>query len=93
MRDSTNRTCLALKQQMYMVGHETVGVEEEWYIDLLSRNQREKLLIVSSGVKDLTTIIAPRDHVVQATLKFGARFSDHRGTDTNPRVVRRQSPF
>ena len=76
-----------------MVGHETVGVEEEWQLALLRRKQREKLLIVSTGVKDLTTIIAPRNHVVQTTLKFGARVSDHKGTDTNPKEVRRQSPF
>lgn len=29
MHDSTNRACLALNQQMHMVGHETVCVEEE----------------------------------------------------------------
>jgi hypothetical protein len=29
MHDATNRTCLALKQQVYMVAHEAVGVEEE----------------------------------------------------------------
>jgi hypothetical protein len=30
MHDSTNRAGLALNQQMHMIGHETVGVEEEW---------------------------------------------------------------
>jgi hypothetical protein len=30
MHDSTNRACLALKQQSTRFGHETVGIEEEW---------------------------------------------------------------
>jgi hypothetical protein len=69
-----------------------VALNVSGVFDLLHRKQREKLLVVSSGVKDLTMIIAPRDYVIQTTLDFGARFPGHRGADTNPAEVRRQ-PF
>jgi hypothetical protein len=39
MHDSTNRACLALKQEMHMVGHKTVGVKEEWQLNFLRRKQ------------------------------------------------------
>ena len=73
-----------------MVGHETVGVEEEWQLGLLNSKQREKLLVVGRRVEDLPTIIAPRDYVIQTTLDFCARFPGHRRADTNPAEVRRQ---
>jgi len=30
LHDSTDSTCLALKQQMHMVDNKAVGIDEEW---------------------------------------------------------------
>ena len=76
-----------------MVGHETISVEKERQLDLLNRKQQKKLLVVSRRVKDLPTIVTPRDYVIETALDFGARFPGHRGADTNPIEVRRQPLF
>ena len=55
-----------------MIGHEAVSVNEEWQSSLLDFEQREKLLVVIVTVKDLLSVIAARDYVIEAALDFNA---------------------
>ena len=72
LHDAANRICLTLDQQVHMIGHEAVSVNEEWQSSLLDFEQREKLLVVIVAVKDLLSVIAARDYVIEAALDFNA---------------------
>jgi hypothetical protein len=61
---------------------------------LLQSPGDEMFMIGRSNITlQASTIIAPRDHVIQTTLDFDPRFPGHRGANTNPADVRRQSLF
>lgn len=82
-------TALACRsnQQMHMVGHETIRVQEKREFHLLRGEQRQELFVVCGSVEDLPSVIAPSDHVIETTLNLRSRFAGHKDADANTRAA------
>jgi hypothetical protein len=72
-----NRRRLPLDQQVHVIGHQAVSVEQERQPALLDFEQREKPLVVVIVLEDLLTIVATRNYVIE-TLDFNAWLAGHR---------------
>jgi hypothetical protein len=77
MHDATDWSCLSLDQQVHMIGHQAVSIEEEWQSTLLNFKEGKKLLIVIRRVEDPASIVAARDHMIETAFDINSRFARH----------------
>ena len=77
MHDLSDGVCLSFDQQMKVVGHQAVGIEEERQPGLLTRQEGKKLLVVRGRIKYPAAIIATREHVIKTALDFSATLASH----------------
>src|SRR5437660_9664001 len=63
-----NVICLSFDQEMKMVCHQAIGVEEERQTDLLPSQQRKELVIVSRRIEYPAAIVTAREHVIETAL-------------------------
>ena len=83
MHDPANAVRLSLDQQVDVIGHQAIGIKEEWKIGLLHRQQREELLIVSGRIEYLPAIIAASNNVIETTLDFNTCSAGHWTADAS----------
>lgn len=65
---SPDRLLSPLDEQMNVIGHQAVSIDKETCLLFLSCEKREKFQVVFVVVKDILTIVTPRDDVIQTTL-------------------------
>jgi hypothetical protein len=68
---------LPLDQQVNVVRHQTVSVEEKGRAVLLFCQQREEFQKVIVTVKDVLPVIAARYYMIETALNLGSQLSSH----------------
>jgi len=73
----SDRLGLAFKQQMNVVGHQTVSVEKERRADLLFEEKGEKLVSVFRRMKDLLAVVASGDQMIKPARNLNPKSPSH----------------
>jgi hypothetical protein len=66
-----------LDQEMDMVGHQYISIEEKGITVLVSFQKLEVFLVIGEAPKDFLPLIAPCDDVIEGSLKLNPGLSCH----------------
>jgi|ERR1051325_1118360 len=77
MHDAADCVPLPFNQQMHMIIHQAVGIEQEGQLTFLNLEELQKLLIVFGSFENCAPIISARDQMIKAALNVKSRLSRH----------------
>jgi hypothetical protein len=89
VHDPANIVGHSLDQQMNMIRHQTIGVEKEWQLAFLRRQERNKFVMILGGVENILAIDATRDQMIKAALNLKPLLSRHNFKECSTRPAGR----
>jgi hypothetical protein len=77
LHDIAYRLSLSLDQQMQVIRHQAIGIEEEAGLGLLFGQKLEELSVVICGMEDVAPVIAATHDMVKPSRDLNSRLSRH----------------